>query len=205
MVPIIVHVNQSKPSVEISIPSSPISFSISILSLNEKNSRGESVERISLDETMNLTSSLTSSTSNIWIYNSTLSNSAIMTITVSLFVFIIHFNYFFFNGFKFIQFTQTTDYIVHNETQQFSSNSLKFNIRIENWNFKSLANTLDIEFENNVQGVPNNNNNNNECEPTNNSHIVAGRLQWWEITFNGTSLYPFIYFILLLLYKFSFT
>lgn len=85
--PIIITPNETKPSVELTSPASPVRFSISILRFTERDRQREIVKSVTLDETLNFTFvqiiNALNSSSNTWIYNTTLPNNARLSITVS--------------------------------------------------------------------------------------------------------------------------
>lgn len=79
------------------------------------------------------------------------------------------------------------------EETQFDANTLKFNFKVSNWPFKSISNSLQVGIENSISS--------DACDDKNE---VKGHLQWLRFSFNGTTVYPlFFLLVLIIIQKFD--
>lgn len=96
---------------------------------------------------------------------------------------------------KFIQFKDAeTLYTFYEESSTYTEGTIKMNMRIADWPFKSLSNVLNIEMENIAQssvtapcGVD-----------VDNSVDNAGYLQWIKINLYGVAAYLYNYLLFII-------
>lgn len=78
--------------------------------------------------------------------------------------------------------TSSTSINFANVTTNYAANTLKLNVRIANWPFLTIANSLAIVFDAKNTDV--------KTESCNlNNHDVNTDLQWFVVSINGTSMY----------------
>eukprot|EP00026_Physarum_polycephalum_P000636 Phypoly_transcript_00637.p1 GENE.Phypoly_transcript_00637~~Phypoly_transcript_00637.p1 ORF type:complete len:1406 (+),score=212.85 Phypoly_transcript_00637:35-4252(+) len=167
-VPIDVNTNSSTPTVEISTQN--VQFSIGVRKLVEKNSQHTIVDEIDLDSREHNFSYVKSVFSNsskntMWEYSTVLSNFAVTNIT-------------------FISFEDpTTQYTFEHVNTSFPAHTLKFNLRVANWPFKNIQNTLEAVMETvATSNVP--------CDARfSTKQDSGGSVAWIKVTLNGFSAY----------------
>ena len=127
-----------------------VSFGVSINSFLERDQNGlVSAMNVSNVTFTTMYYSPTNSTNNtMWIFSAVLQNQAVINISVSdspsilpilLYSSLTTLYFFEFND-------PSTDYLFYNETKRFPANTLKTNVRVAFWPFKSIFNTLDVVF-----------------------------------------------------------
>ncbi len=81
-------------------------------------------------------------------------------------------------------FSNSTTVLFANSSTNIAANSLKLNVRIQNWPFMSIDNSLVLVFN---ASSPNNPTSSCNINPGEDS---SGSLQWSVVVINGVSLYP---------------
>eukprot|EP00026_Physarum_polycephalum_P002699 Phypoly_transcript_02707.p1 GENE.Phypoly_transcript_02707~~Phypoly_transcript_02707.p1 ORF type:complete len:863 (+),score=100.25 Phypoly_transcript_02707:263-2590(+) len=155
--------NTSNPSVTITTPTSSTQFAISLRTLSELDGNGNVLRSISLQ---NLAMDLVQSTqgaNQIYNYSKTLENHATLHVIIW-------------------QIQETTTLTFAGNTTTFGPNTLKINVKIENWPFLALPNSLAIVLDSNAK-----NQENGGCV---NSHSSdSGNLLWILVVVGKESLY----------------
>lgn len=189
---------------------SPVFFSISINRLTERNSEGQQETSVEFDSVDFTVYDISSSPNQAWISNATLPNDAIATITVSFFFsfsFLLPFvlspisspplsqSFLFFKNLfwfmQFLHFKTASNYTYLGQTQTFPAETLKFNFRIENWPFKGIHNSLDVEIDSESSSPSNDN-----CQTGPSSQTdPSGNLAWIKLNLNGFSLYHILFLL----------
>jgi hypothetical protein len=72
-----------------------------------------------------------------------------------------------------------------NTTTNYSANTIKMGIQIQNWPFKSLSNSLIVLFS----ATPSTSDE-NVCSSVDSSEDENDNLKWYTFTINGATLYP---------------
>lgn len=84
---------------------------------------------------------------------------------------------------------EITNYNFYTENFTFSANTLKINLRVADWPFKAILNTLDVEMDNVISREENDN---DDCATLNtySESDGAGSLQWIKISLSDIVAYP---------------
>eukprot|EP00026_Physarum_polycephalum_P008205 Phypoly_transcript_08284.p1 GENE.Phypoly_transcript_08284~~Phypoly_transcript_08284.p1 ORF type:complete len:424 (+),score=25.25 Phypoly_transcript_08284:152-1423(+) len=142
-----------------------VSFSIFLQNLRELDQYGAEVSSLNVTEIgFSLVHTPPSNVSNneMWEFFTTLDSRANLSII-------------------FIQFRDpATEYTFHNKSKLYYANTLKMNVRISNWPFKSLSDTLEVII--NIMG----NGTGAQCS---NVHSNGPTLSWTLLSSDGVSLY----------------
>ena len=204
----IVAINTTVPEIIItpnkSTSTSTPSFNINIHKLREVNGNGVDVAIVDLTTyKFALVQTLSSPTNLTWEYSAVLDNGAVINATVSLIPREKGRNKSseterrgkFFDSLYFIQFTKDSLFTFAGASTTYSANSLKLNLNLSNWPFKSIFNTLKIEMETAV--VTQNDTSSDACHngPVTSYDSDSGNsLQWIKINQNGVAVYLLILF-----------